>query len=142
MASTTTTTRTGALHTDAWTEATWDGAAADGVAGPKQTVATVTSRWEGALEADSEQRWLMTYDTDGSARYVGMERLTGTLDGRAGGCVLTHRGSFSAEGLHSAFEVVEGSGTGDWSGIRGSGELTNPDHGPRTTWRADLELAG
>lgn len=131
----------GELRTDSWTETTWEGDDASDTAAPKQTVAVVEAVWEGgAIDATSEQRWLMTYDADGNASYVGLERLRGTWDGHEGGCVLAHRGSFTAAGLRSDFEVVEGSGIDGWAEVRGSGQLTNPDHGPTTTWEADLTL--
>lgn len=56
----------------------------------------------------------------GSAGYVAIERVTGTLDGRSGSFVLQHNGTMDAAGQRLSITVVPESGTGALAGISGS----------------------
>ncbi len=111
----------GTMTTLEWQETTWDGKPAADVPAPKTTVASDTATIAGDIEGEVADRWLMSYAADGTARFVGLTHVTGTVAGRTGTFVLQHAGRFDAEGLHSDFTVVPGSGTGDLSGISGSG---------------------
>ena len=130
----------GEMSTDAWDEQLWEGGPAAEAGAPRRTTAVVRTTWSGPVTATSEQRWLMTYDADGSARFVGLEHLAGSWDGRDGSCVLEHVGSFDGDGLASTWRVIPGSGTGDWSGLSGTGSLRNADGGAVTRWDGDLTL--
>lgn len=74
----------------------------------------------------------MTYAADGTARFVGLTHVTGAVAGRTGTFVLQHAGRFDAEGLHSDFTVVPGSGTAELAGLSGEGSLvyTGPEGEP------------
>jgi hypothetical protein len=64
----------------------------------------------------------------GSASYVAIEHVTGTLDGRAGSFALQHAGTMH-QGEHDLqIRIVPGSGTGDLEGIAGSLKLDIVDH--------------
>lgn len=62
-------------------------------------------------------------ETEGSAGYVALEQVTGTLNGRAGSFVLQHDG-LMRRGVSTRWNVlvVPDSGTGDLAGL--SGEMT------------------
>jgi hypothetical protein len=97
----------------------WDQAPYDESAdGPPLTRATVRKTYTGALRGEGVAELL----TCGELAYMGNERVTATLDGRAGTFVLQH-GAW--EGGQWGF-VVPGSGTGDLAGLRGDARL---DHG-------------
>jgi hypothetical protein len=53
--------------------------------------------------------------------------VSGTLDGREGTFVLTHRGTASAAGATTAGEVVPGSGSGGLEGLEGTAEIVVED---------------
>ena len=99
----------------------WDQAAYDEPAeGPVLARATVRKRFSGALEAESVAELLMC----GEVGYVANERVTGTLDGRAGTFVLQHGATLDPDG--SAFQfgtIVPGSGTGELTGLRGTARM-------------------
>ncbi|MEL7691288.1 DUF3224 domain-containing protein [Citromicrobium bathyomarinum] len=57
---------------------------------------------------------------DGSAGYVAMELVTGTLDGRQGSFALQHSGLLAAGSPALTISVVPDSGTGALTGLRGS----------------------
>lgn len=111
----------GTITTLEWQETTWDGRPHDEVKGAKRTVASDRATASGEIEGDLTDRWLMTYADDDTARFVGLTHLTGTVAGRAGSVVLQHVGRFDAEGLHTEFTVVPGSGTGELAGLGGEG---------------------
>ena len=58
--------------------------------------------------------------TDGSAGYVAMEQVTGTLDGRAGTFVLQHSSLMTRGVPTQSITVVPDSGTGELAGLSGS----------------------
>lgn len=61
------------------------------------------------------------------AVYVAIDVISGTLDGREGSFVLTHRGTVSAAGATTAGEVMPGSGSGGLEGLEGSAEIVVED---------------
>jgi hypothetical protein len=58
--------------------------------------------------------------TEGSAGYVAMERVTGTLHGREGSFVLQHTGTMNRGAQQLSIAVVPDSGTGKLAGIAGT----------------------
>jgi hypothetical protein len=58
-------------------------------------------------------------DVPGSAGYVAMERVTGTLHGRSGTFVLQHSGTMTRGAPQLAITVVPDSGTGELTGLGG-----------------------
>ena len=77
-------------------------------------------RYEGALTA--EAKGLMTAHqatVAGSAGYVAIERVRGTLDGHSGCFVLQHNGLMWGETRQLSIEVIPDSADGDLTGLRG-----------------------
>jgi len=89
--------------------------------GAKLTRAKVTQSYSGAIEGTSSVEYLMSYTVDGTASFVGLERISGSVEGKAGTLVLQHTGSFSEGKARSSWSVVPGSGTGDLASLRGKG---------------------
>jgi hypothetical protein len=77
--------------------------------------------FHGDLEATSSGE-MLTAGTAvaGSAGYVAIERVEGTLGGRKGSFVLQHLGTMSAAGQSLTITVVPDSGTGELTGLAGS----------------------
>ncbi|CUI06674.1 DUF3224 domain-containing protein [Massilia antarctica] len=59
----------------------------------------------------------------GSAGYVAIEHVTGTLDGMSGSFALQHAGTMHAGASHLSISIVPGSGTEGLSGIQGKFKL-------------------
>ena len=89
--------------------------------GPKLTRATVAKSFSGDIEGDGTVEYLMIHREDGSASFVGLERVVGSIGDRQGSFVLQHSGSFEGGTATSTWFVVAGSGTGDLRGLRGEG---------------------
>ncbi|MEU8776944.1 DUF3224 domain-containing protein [Streptomyces sp. NPDC048606] len=110
-----------------FTSADWkETALSPGTANPRLAHARVANTFTGGIEAaDTACAYTIAYVTDLTGTFAGMEVLTGTLDGRAGSFAVEERGSFDADGtVRCAFEVVPGSGSGELTGLRGSGGFT------------------
>jgi len=81
---------------------------------------TLDKRYHGALEAAAEGQMLAVMDPAlGSGAYVALERVTGTLEGRAGSFVLQHSAQMNRGVPSLAVVVVPDSGTGALEGIGG-----------------------
>jgi hypothetical protein len=84
---------------------------------------TIDKRFHGDLEGISKGEMLATQtEVPGSAGYVALERITGTLKGRAGGFVLQHSATMTRGTPVSSITVVPDSGTGELRGL--SGKMT------------------
>ncbi len=88
---------------------------------PKLTRARVTKSFRGDIEGEGTLEYLMMYRDDGSASFVGLERVVGRLGDRSGSFVLQHTGTFEGGTAKVTWFVVPGSGTGDLRGLRGEG---------------------
>jgi len=123
-----TTEATATFTVESWDEAPWDEQADL----PKLTRATVEKSLSGDLEGTSTTVWLMSYGADGSADFVGIERVKCTVGGRAGSFVLQHIGRFDDGAARASLVVIPGSGTGDLSGLSGEGSFVADPNGSIT----------
>jgi hypothetical protein len=89
---------------------------------PKLTRAGVTKTFTGDIEGEGSVEYLMMYRSDGSATFIGFERVVGQLAGKAGSFVLQRIGTFENGIAKETYLVVAGSGTGELRGLRGEGE--------------------
>ena len=128
----------GTFEIESWEEEPYD--ERDGA---KLTRTRLTKTFRGDVEGESVAELLMAYAAEeGSAAYVGFERVTGRVHGRSGSFVLHHTAtSDGARGDSSAsWSVVPDSGTGELRGLRGEARISNePDGGHSFTLDYDLE---
>ncbi len=89
--------------------------------GSKLTRASVTKSFRGDIEGEGTLEYLMIHRDDGSASFVGLERVVGRVGDRSGTFVLQHSGTFEGGTAKATWFVVPGSGTGDLRGLRGEG---------------------
>ncbi|MFD9354499.1 DUF3224 domain-containing protein [Streptomyces sp. NPDC060031] len=91
---------------------------------PRLARATVTNAFTGVVTAPATTcDYTITYTAESVGGFAGMELLSGSIDGRKGTFALEERGTFDATGTDCRFEVVPGSGTGDLTGLSGSGSF-------------------
>ena len=88
---------------------------------PKLTRASVAKTFTGEIEGEGHVEYLMMYGSDGSATFVGLERITGRVGGMAGSFVLQRAGTFEGGQAKESYSVIPGSGTGELRGLRGDG---------------------
>lgn len=81
----------------------------------------IDKRFHGELDASSVVHMLATgTDTPGSAAYVAIERVSGTLQGRTGSFLLQHNGIMTRGVPTLSLTVVPDSGAGELLGINGA----------------------
>jgi len=81
---------------------------------------SIDKEFHGDLEATSKGQMLTAgTDVKGSAGYVAIERITGTLHGRTGSFVLQHSGTLTRGAPQQTITVVPDSGTGQLVGLTG-----------------------
>ena len=106
---------------------------------PKLTRATVTKTFTGDIEGEGQVEYLMMYRGDGSATFVGLERVVGRVAGKAGSFVLQRTGTFENGVATESYSVIPGSGTGQLRSLRGEG-TTAVGHGNEHPLTLDYEL--
>lgn len=89
---------------------------------------SLDKRFEGDLIGTGKGEMLSALTPlKGSAGYVAIERITGTLHGRSGSFVLQHKGTMDQGAQQLSITVVPGSGTGALAGITGNFKLNIVD---------------
>lgn len=77
--------------------------------------------YHGDLEGTAQGEFLAAMTpVEGSAGYVAIERVTGTLHGRSGTFMLQHSGTMARGAQSLSITVVPDSGTGDLTGLAGT----------------------
>ena len=81
---------------------------------------SIDKQFRGDLEATSKGEMLTAgTSVKGSAGYVAIEQVTGTLHGRGGTFILQHSGTMTRGVPQLTITVVPDSGTGDLAGLAG-----------------------
>lgn len=126
---------TGTFAVSAWDENTY--AELDGSG--KLTKVTVTFDFTGDMSAQGTWDAVMCYRPDGTAVFTGYQQMKGQVGGRSGTFVAQAGGTFSGGEAKTDWQVVEGSGTGELAGIRGSGSSVSASS-PGGTFSLDYDL--
>ena len=109
--------------------------------GTRLTRTRLTKTFSGDVEGESAAELLMAYGSEeGSAAYVGLERVTGSVHGRSGSFVLRHSAAMEGGEGNSSLDVVPDSGTGELRGLRGEARISvEPGGGHSFTLEYDFE---
>lgn len=107
---------------------------------PRLTRASVTKTFTGDIEGEGQVEYLMMYRSDGSATYVGLERVVGRVGGRTGTFVLQRIGVFESGLAKESYSVIPGSATGELRGLLGDGRSA-VGHGTEHPFALDYDLA-
>lgn len=128
------TTATGTFSVDSWKD--------EPVADPDESWAMDASRkvawvqlaktFHGDLEGTSTVDMLSVMTDGEPAGYVAIERVTGTLGGRAGSFILQHAATADAHDQRLRIEVVPRTGAGELAGLSGDFAIIRHDDGGHT----------
>lgn len=119
---------------------TWDEQAySEGPDLPRLTRVAVAKTLTGDIEGESQVEYLMMYRGDGSATFVGLERVAGRIGDRSGSFVLQRTGVFEGGLAKESYSVVPGSATGQLRGLRGEGRSA-VGHGLEHPFTLDYEI--
>jgi hypothetical protein len=83
----------------------------------------IAKTFRGDIEAHSTVEMLSVRAENGSAGYVAVERIAGSVQGRSGSFALLHIGTMAGESQWARWPIVTGSGTGDLARITGEGRI-------------------
>ena len=89
--------------------------------GPALTRIHVDESFSGDITGGGVVEFLQAARADGSASFVGIERVTGELAGRRGTFLLQDAGTVQDNIVSGDWFVIPGSGTGELAGLRGEG---------------------
>jgi hypothetical protein len=89
--------------------------------GPVLTRIHVEESFSGDITGDGAVEFLQAARADGSASFVGIERVTGELGGRRGTFLLQDVGTVQDNIVSGDWFVIPGSGTAQLAGLRGEG---------------------
>ena len=106
---------------------------------PKLTRASVTKTLTGDIDGEGKVEYLMMYRADGSATFVGLERVRGKIAGKSGTFVLQRVGVFESGQAKESYTVIPGSGTGELRGLSGEGK-TAVGHGMEHPFELNYEF--
>ena len=106
---------------------------------PKLTRASVAKTLTGDIAGEGNAEYLMMYRADGTATFLGFERVVARLGGKAGTFVLQRTGVFENGEAKESYSVVPGSGTGELAGLRGEGR-TAVGHGMEFPFALEYEF--
>ncbi len=96
--------------------------------GAKLARMSIDKQFSGDLDATSQGEMLSAVtQVQGSAGYVAIEKVTGTLAGRSGSFVLQHSGLMTRGAPQATILVVPDSGTGELEGLTGSMKIIIED---------------
>ena len=107
---------------------------------PKLTRAAVTKTLTGDIEGEGRAEYLMVYRSDGSATFVGLERVVGRIGGKSGTFVLQRIGVFESGQAKESYSVVPGTATGELRGLQGEG-TSALGHGMEHPFSLSYDLA-
>ena len=111
-----------------------------GIAGDAVGHFSIDKRFAGDLTGSGKGEMLSAGSpTKGSAGYVAMECVTGTLAGREGTFVLQHTATMHGGNSQPSIQVVPQSGTGGLAGLSGTFAIVIADG--KHSYQFDYELA-
>ena len=117
----------------------WEAAPYDELDGVSLSRTRVTKTFHGEIEGQSTAELLMVGAQDGSAAYVGIERIVGRVNGHSGSFILQHSATMTRDASSTSWTIVPDSGTGELRSLRGGAQIVNePDGGH--TFILDYEL--
>jgi Protein of unknown function (DUF3224) len=92
--------------------------------GPALSRIHVEEEFSGDIEGTGVVEFLQAQVSDAAASFVGIERVSGSVGGRAGTFLLQDQGTLRGTTVSGDWFVVPGSGTGELAGLRGEGGFT------------------
>jgi Protein of unknown function (DUF3224) len=117
----------------------WNEDAYEEHGGRRLTRAAVSQQFEGDIVGDGTAEWLMAYQADGRARFVGFQVVDGQVAGRRGTLVLETLGEFDGQVARWDAKVVPGSSTGELTDAAGAGKFEAP-HGSTASYELEVTL--
>src|SRR5205814_9206087 len=111
----------------------------DAAGEPKLTRVHGTQRFSGDIEGDGSVEWVFCYFPAGGARFLGLQRIEGSVGGRSGSILMESVGDHDGQQSRGTWRVIPGAGTGDLRTMAGHGSFHAPG-GRTVTYELDYDL--
>lgn len=86
--------------------------------------ALMRKEFQGGISGNAQTQFVAAFDPERGGTYVAMESFEGTLNGRTGAFNIAHSATTSgADRTNEMLLIVPGSGTGELTGITGTGSM-------------------
>ncbi|MPY94199.1 MAG: DUF3224 family protein [Acidimicrobiia bacterium] len=109
----------GTLTITSYDEDTWE----DLAGGGKLARVSVRQALPGDVTGEGCVEWLVRYLDDGSAKFVGLQRISGSVAGRSGNFVVSALGVFDGNLAEGTWTVLDGLATDELAGMSGAGHF-------------------
>ena len=125
----------------------WDEKPYDQMPAPMRTTkASVEFGFKGEVEGVGHTEYIMFYKVfdekdphKSTARYIGLTRFEGSVNGKRGGFVYEEQGTFEAGTAKSSVTILPGSGTDGLKGISGTGTTSATQKGSQFELNYELK---
>ena len=97
--------------------------------GIKISHASIKQVYTGDMSGESSVEFLMSYQSQLTAKFSGFETFVGVINGSRGTVTLQHNGKFENGIASSEFVSIEGSATGELTGKTFRGSFTSGESG-------------
>jgi hypothetical protein len=111
----------------------------DATGEPRITRVSGTQRFGGSIVGEGSIEWVFCYRADRTARFTGLQRIEGSINGQSGSVVIESTGDHDGKASKGRWLVVLGSGTGQLVGIVGEGSFDAPG-GPEVSYELDYRF--
>lgn len=125
---------TGTFAITAWEQVPFD----ERPDGPTLARATVRKTFQGELAGESTAEVLLCGDAEGGIAYTALERVVGSVGGRAGSFILQHGAMRGGDMTEASGRVMPDSGTGDLRGLHGTVAVRHDENGATFTLDYDF----
>jgi Protein of unknown function (DUF3224) len=115
----------------------WDESTVSEFDDAKISHASVKQSFSGVIEGDADVDWHMYYAPDGTATFVGMQRIVGAIDDRKGSVVIQSTGVYDGKEAKGDWVIV--GATAELTGLRGTGAFSAP-MGPNGKYSLSYDL--
>ena len=97
--------------------------------GIKVSHASIKQTYSGDMSGESSVEFLMSYQSQMSAKFTGFETFIGVVDGMRGTVTFQHDGKFESGIASSEFVSIDGAATGELAGKLLRGSFTSGESG-------------
>jgi hypothetical protein len=115
----------------------WDEDTIETIGAGKVSRASVKQSFTGDISGDSNVDWHMYYAPDGTASFVGLQRIDARVGDRTGTIVVQSTGVYDGKEARGDWVIV--GATGDLAELSGTGEFSAP-MGSTGEYRLDYDL--
>ena len=105
-----------------WEEKPFEGE----VEGVKITQALVSKNYTGDITGVGSVIYIMKHQADGTASFIGLQQIDGTIAGQTGSFALEQNGFFDGKEAKGTFQIKPAPGTGELATLTGNGSFSAP----------------